>query len=265
MIDILLKLESGQKLRLLPISADKIYEEVFSYYITETKQRFIHDNPSFIDFTNHKQVPRYTKYYIPVEYQDKLHFIFIGRKIKDMIDELVKEHSLNDPDLFIFNGIYLNVIVEDKQVMPGMILPSYDKCTVEIEDLNEEDWVNSDYDFWGSKEYTTIHNKYIKYINGLNIERHPKTIQYLQDNGLLLPQYKYLLRGIKINQFRQNKIDTTKTKLWESVIKMIGETSHENKQMEDIGYLQEDKNNEEVHQFMVDGYLFEVKLIDKVE
>jgi len=259
MIDFLLKLVDGQKLRLLPISADNIYEQIFSYYVVENKTYFNHESFDFIDFDKREIVPRFTRYYIPVEYDDEIYFIKIGRKIKDMIDNTMKEENLKPGD-FLHCEVILNVKIKQVNAM-GQMLPSYDKSTI---DVNYFSFIQNDRPKLDDDEYISVRNLYEKHMNKLIIENQPKTISYLSDNGLLKDQYRYLLRGIKINQFREKKVNTTKTKLWNQVIKMVGETSYENERIEDIGFLEEDKSGEEVHQFMVDGYLFEVKLKDKV-
>jgi len=259
MDNFLLKLVDGQKLRLLPISGDNFYDQCVSYYVVENKTYFNHESTNFIDFNQRELVPRFTRYYIPVEYNDKIYFIKFGRKIKDMIDNIVKEHNLK-PNDFLNCEMILNVKIEQVNPM-GQMLPNYDKSTI---DVNYFSFIQNDRPKLNDDEYISVRDLYEKHMNKLRIENQPKTIKYLKDNGLLKDQYNYLLRGIKINQFRQNKIDTTKTKLWNQVIKMVGETSYKNERIEDIGFLEEDKSGEEVHQFMVDGYLFEVKLKDKV-
>ena len=98
----------------------------------------------------------------------------------------------------------------------------------------------------------------------MRLENKPKQIELLEAHGLFQDNYQYLLRNLKINKFRNHKSETTKRKLWNQVIGMVGDTSHNNERMEDIGYLKDNGEGEEVHQFMVDGYLFEVKLIDEV-
>ena len=143
----------------------------------------------------------------------------------------------------------------------GKEFPNYDKTTI---DVNYHSFIQDDQPELDDDRYVSVRDLYERHMTRLKIENQPKTLSYLSDNGLLKDQYRYLLRGIKINHFREKKVNTTKTKLWNQVIKMVGETSHENERMEDIGYLKEDKSKEEVHQFMVDGYLFEVKLKDEI-
>jgi len=259
MSNLLLKLKQGQKLRLLPISEDLLYRTVYSYYIVELEREFIFDESNLIDFEHHQKVGRAIRNYMPVEYNDEIYFIRYGMKIRDKIDKIIKHYNLKPVD-FLHNAIFLDVEVQDVPIGNGRTVMNFDSCVVDIS-YNIPESLNDDLDFFNSKRYTSVKELYDSHINVLSIVNRPDIINHLNDNGYLKPEFNYLLRTQKINEIRSRKITTTKLKLWNKVSKVVTEAGDE---IEDIGYQESDEKGDEVHQFMVDGYLFEVKLLDKI-
>jgi len=257
MSDLFLKLESGQQLRILPFNKDSFYNENIVWYCNPLQKYFIYNDSRFIDFTHREKVYRTVKYNLPVEYNDEIYFIKIGRKIKDILDRLISDNDFK-PNDFLINEILLDVKIKDVQISAGFIVPNYDECSISIKGENDY------WEFFKTPQYTTIRKMYDSYVDNMQLVKSKEILNYLNDNNLLEPQYQFLMRSSKINDIRSRKINTTKTKLWNQVIKMVGETAHGNDNIEDIGYLDKNEDGENVHQFMVNGYLFEIKLIDKI-
>jgi len=257
MLNLFLKLESGQQLRLLPFNEDSFYDKSIMWYCQKLQKYFVYNDTSLIDFEHREKVYRNIKYHLPVEYKDEIYFIKIGRKIKDMIDKIISDNDFKVSD-FLKYDILLNVKVTKVQISTGVIVPNYDECSISVKSANDY------WEFFKTPQYATIKEMYDKYINNMQLVKSPKILNYLNDNNLLEPAYQFLMRSSKINDIRSRKVNTTKTKLWNQVINMVGETANENDHIEDIGYLDKNEDNENVHQFMVDGYLFEIKIVDDV-
>jgi hypothetical protein len=258
MNDFILKLENDQHLRILPFENGDLFKVYHEYYFDDIGG-FVLDTTTNITFTT--QLQRVIRHFFIVEYMGKLHIIKTGRKIRDIIDYYFSDDSgqtFYSPQHLMECSIMLNVKID-------MVGPyqNYDKSIVyQLAQSHQYEHIIDD--FHNSIEYVDIIKKFDSYIDNRRLENRPKQIELLEANGLFTGNYQYLLRNLKIDRMRENKTNSTKTKLWNQVIKMIGETTYENNRMEDIGYLKSDKDGEEVHQFMVDGYLFEVKLKDKV-
>jgi len=261
MSNLLLKLEDGQKLRLLPISEDMIYNTVKEYYINKLEKLFIHDSADFVDFDNREAVPRFIRNYIPVEYNDEIYFIKFGMRIKDKIDKIVNHYNLKPVD-FLYNTVFLQVELKEVGIGAGRTVTNFDSCVVDVSDI--KDFCDNESDFFNSKQYTTVKELYDRHISFMRIENKPDIIDHLNQRGLLKPEFAYLLRTKKINDIRSRKVTTTKLELWNQVSKVVAEADEGSERIEDIGFHKVDDKGEEVHQFMVDGYLFEVKLKDKV-
>ena len=253
------ELEDGDQLRLMPFDDESINVKYNFYYIEELKKFFVLDINSKIQFKDTVWRKRSTRYFNVIEYNDKLYIIKTGIKVMTKISEYFSDDTGTDyytKDYLLNKNIKLII---DKKFRSGF--PDYDVTTIR-ENITNPNIDTSD--IIESDEYKELMSNFNHYIDGMRLEYRPDIIKYLEDNNLFIGNYQYLLRGIKINEIRSKKINTTKTKLWEPVIKMIGETTSDNESMEDIGFLKEDKNDDEVHQFMVNGYLFEIKLVDKI-
>lgn len=256
MSNLFLNLQSGQKLRILPFDENSIYDSTIMYHCNDLKKFFVYQDINFIDINHRDKVYRVIRYHLPIEYNDEIYFIKIGRKIKNKIDEIVKSSNLKIND-FLTNEIILNISITETTY--GLqVFPNYDLSNISIKMNNN--WDN----FFDSPQYNIVKKLYDSYINNLLLERNPNIITYLDYNNILKPQYNYLLRNKKINDIRSRKTNTTKLKLWNQVGKIICDASVDNERIDDIGYHKVDEKSEEVHQFMVDGYLFEIKLVDDV-
>ena len=254
MLDLFLKLESGQQLRLLPFSEELFYDTSIMYYCASLEKYFIFDDPNFINLIHREEVSRIIRYHMPVEFNGGIYFIKIGRKIKEFIDSICSANDFKPNDL-LTNEVILDVTI-GKHYVGGVaprIFPKYDDCEIKV----DHNFISRHFEpdlFDKAKE------KFENHIYGLKLERKADIITYLKDNNMLQDKYNYLLRNIKINQFRQKKLDTTRMQLWNQVISVMAYADRDSESIEDIGYTKEDN----IHQFMVDGYLFEIKLKDDV-
>ena len=250
--------ENGVKVRFLPINNESFIQGYNFYFVDKLQKFFILDTTSKIGFKESMFKNRLIRYFNIVEYNNKLYITKTGRTIKNK----VIKYFTDDTGIYYYKTEYLlnNNVIFNPIINMVSGFKDYSPSNFYEDDL----YSNYDAtDLFNSIEYKELISNFSFYINNLRLENRPEIIKYLEDNDLFLGNYQYLLRGIKINEIRSKKINTTKLKLWNQVIKMVGETSDDNNRMEDIGYLKE--NDEEVHQFMVDGYLFEVKLVDDVK
>ena len=257
MFDFILRLKNGQTLRILPFDENNLYKEYYFYYIDDIGS-FCLEPDTNIKFTS--RIHRSLKYFYLVEYENKFHIIKAGRTLRNKIDLYFSDDSgqnFYDPKHLLECSIFLRPIITKVSSFD-----SYDQSFIIQMDGYENGYKK--YDLFNTKEYIDIMSNFYDYIKHLKLDNSPTIIKKMAEKDYLLENHNYLLRNIKINDIRQNKVKSTKTKLWNQVIKMVGETSYKNERIEDIGFLEEDKSGEEVHQFMVDGYLFEVKLKDKV-
>ena len=257
MTNYILNLEDGQTLRIFPFDKFNLFDE-YNFYHIENVGDFILDRDTNIVFTD--RLPRVVRNFYLVEYNNRLWIIKTAMRIRHIINDYFSDdsgQSFYTPEHLLDCFVGLNVSI---QMTSGF--PNYDKSQV-VQFVTDHMNDNNVDNLFESDTYKELMDKFHNYITSKRLENNPTIIQKIVDKGLFKDNYQYLLRNIKINQFRERKINSSKTKLWNQVIKMVGETSHENKRIEDIGYLKE--NGEEVHQFMVDGYLFEVKLMDDVK
>jgi hypothetical protein len=247
--ELLLKLESGQKLRILPFDNNDLFKK-YHFIFNDKIGLSIVDNTSIM-FSKHIQ--KTIQYYYLVEYNNKLYITRSGYRI----NEKIKQYFYNDTGNSSYNTNYLfkynvclNVFI--KKVQQFDDFDDSFICT-----YNDDTFSNYSIDtFFETDEYKNIINDFYNYINNLKLENKSNIIKIAKDNDFLVGNYEYLFRSIKINEIRSRKITITKNNLWNKVSDII----NNNKNIEDIGY---DKDSD-IHQFMIDGYLFEIKLLDKV-
>jgi len=248
MEDLFLNLKTGQQLKIYPLFKDKLYVNRFFWYING-KQMFTSDFIDFIEFDKLQEnsIQRTDRNFIIVEHNNKLSIMKFGQKIRTFIDSNI--HKISD---FTEKEFILDVNIEQVKGYN-----SFDKCKL-YEYLYEDNNLKMD-TFFNSKEYKELIMQFEKYINRLKIENKPEILSFLKDKNIFKDKYRYMLRGLKINEIRQKKIKTTKLQLWNKVALMCDTDIVEN-----IGFSKEGDGSE-VHQFMVDGYLFEIKLKDNVK
>jgi hypothetical protein len=253
MVDSILKLENNQKLKILPFRKDNLYMDYRFFYVNGYNKTFLLDINSPIEFVNPFYRFSSIKNFYLVEYLNKLHIIKVDRTINNIINNCFPSNFNNeDKSKYLLNN---SVYLEPKISKVGPY-DNYEESKV----YYVEDYIINN--SFHTQEYKDIISKFDNYIDMIRLENQPFIIKYLDKYNIFKGNYNYLLRSVKINDIRKRKIKTTKTKIWSQVIKMVEKTPNEH--IKDIGYLKENENNEEVHQFMVDGYLFEIKLIDKI-
>jgi len=251
MRDFLLNLEDGQTMRILPFNEDALFMS-YGFYYNSNITPFILDVDSPIKLKS--DIMRTIRIFYLVEYMGKFQIIQTGRSIKRKIDEYFTANGLTsfNPQHLIDYPVYLNIKLERRSSFPD-----YGNSSV-YQSLSDSG--SDTIELFDTQEYKDIMSDFYNYINRLKLEHNPKTIKYLDENNFIEGNYNYLLRNIKINEIRKKKISTTKTLLWNQVISVIADADQNSESIEDIGYSEEDN----LHQFTVDGYLFEIKLIDEI-
>lgn len=167
----ILKLETGQKLRILSLYPSMLFDAKMLYYDNHLNKTFITNEK--IDTIKHKHLTRMLKYYALVEYKGELKLIIFGRKIEQKLEELVEDGDLKYGD-FLNHYITLVVVIED---ISGF--PNFDKCEFYIEQNYPID------DYFNSAEYLDIINKYEHHIKTINLKNNNFLIEYLYTLNIL--------------------------------------------------------------------------------
>jgi len=256
MIDYALNLENGQKLRVLPFNKEHLFVSYKFFYLSDYKKSFLLDTNSPIIFNNSSSINFSLRNFYLVEYLNKFHIIKTGVKLNNIIDNYFPSNfTINDKIKHLLN----NSIILEPIITKSGPYNNYDKSRVYVNyDGNNMEGL------FNTQDYKDIISTFDKYVNSHRLENQTSIIKYLDKNNIFKDNYNYLLRNIKINDIRMRKVNTTKLKLWNKIGRIFSDINLNNDDFDDIGYHKVDEKGDEVHQFMIDGYLFEVKLKDKI-
>jgi hypothetical protein len=178
----LLKLETGQVLRILLFSPTNINNGQKIFYDNHLKKYFIYDK---FDVFKHETISRTHRFYFLVEYQGELKIIKTGFRLNDTIGKFLTENNINKDNLLKH---YINIHIDIKKVQQ---FDSYDDCYCSIiPNIEKEDYFNSD-------EYLDLMKLHNNTHDSMMMSRNPFMIEYLNALGLIKPNDP-LMRKIKI-------------------------------------------------------------------
>ena len=193
MDNLFLQLETGQLLRILPISEDNIYEKFMFNYLKAREEFFIHEDNNFIPFGMYSQLHHRTeRFFTVVDNGNELYIIKFGRKIKTMLDDYSSEDHLIPID-FILDNISLDVVVNMISITGGTV-GNFDKCVVSRVICGANDYKSKD-DYFLSDQYKSLMVLYNNYITKMRIENKPETLK------TIIRLYPFLVFVLAYKQF----------------------------------------------------------------
>lgn len=254
MLDNFLKFEHGQRLRILPFNQKELSVN-YNIFHNRNINPFILDKNSPIKFTS--DITCTSRNYFLVEYYSELRIIQTGWGIRTKIEEYFTDPIGN----YFFNGQHLFdcYVCLELDIKKRNGFPDYSGSMVF---QSPSDSGADPIEVFNTQEYDNLMSNFNKYIRQMRLETNTKTIRWLDENDYIKGNYNYLLRNIKINDIKTRKTNATKLKLWNHVGKIMEDRDINDKRFNDIGYHKIDEKGNDVHQFMIDGYLFEIKLLE---
>lgn len=172
--DYFLKLETGQKLKILPYSVTDVFKSGVKYWSSDLRQYF-NSNRDF-KFSSNYHFRRALKHYMLCEYEGRIRVIYFGKQIYDVITSylILNVYPYSTMNSFLEFSIYLHV---DVTMRVGGI-PSY-----ESSNMSHDEDTDFSLNYYYSEEYEFIRDS-IDFVNNNNkLSKKPDIIKNLYDNG----------------------------------------------------------------------------------